>query len=171
MCGKTQREDPPPSTLPVTSVKGVGPRRATLLKKLGIETVSDLLRHFPRSFHDRTRITRIGDLKVGERATIRAEVVKTDITHLRRRMCLAKALLKDDSGTVWAAWFNQPYMTRVMKHGSRAFFSGEVIKYGGLQLRNPEYEFIPDADDSTIHAGRIVPIYPVTEGISQRQMR
>jgi len=171
MSAQTQHETPPPSDLPVTAVKGVGPRRAAILEKLGIETVADLLRHFPRSYHDRTRITRIADLKLGECATIRAEVLETDVTYLRRRMCLAKALLEDDSGTVWAAWFNQPYMTRVMKVGATAFFTGEVIKYGGLQLRNPEYEFIPEAEDDTVHTGRIVPVYPLTEGISQRQMR
>jgi ATP-dependent DNA helicase RecG len=152
-------------------VKGVGPRRAAILEKLGISTVADLLRHFPRSYHDRTEITRIADLKLGERATIRAEVLETDVTYLRRRMCLAKALLEDDSGTVWAAWFNQPYMTRVMKLGATAFFTGEVIKYGGLQLRNPEYEFIPESEDDTVHTGRIAPVYPLTERISQRQMR
>ena len=171
MSAQTQHETPPPSNLPVTAVKGVGPRRAAILKKLGIGTVADLLRHFPRSYHDRTQITPIADLKLGERATIRAEVLETDVTYLRRRMCLAKALLEDDSGTVWAAWFNQPYMTRVMKVGATAFFTGEVIKYGGLQLRNPEYEFIPEAEDDTVHTGRIVPVYALTEGISQRQMR
>ncbi|MCK5558390.1 MAG: DEAD/DEAH box helicase, partial [Candidatus Hydrogenedentes bacterium] len=149
----------------------MGPRRAALLEKLGIRTVEDLLKHFPRSYHDRRQITRIADLKLGERVTIRAEVVSTDVTYLRRRMCLAKALLKDASGTVWAAWFNQPYMTRVMQCGLTAFFTGEVIKYGGLQLRNPEYEFVPETEQSTIHTGRIVPVYGVTEGISQRQMR
>ena len=171
MSVQAQHRNPPPSSLPVTAVKGVGPRRAALLEKLGIRTVEDLLKHFPRSYHDRRQITRIADLKLGERVTIRAEVVSTDVTYLRRRMCLAKALLKDASGTVWAAWFNQPYMTRVMQCGLTAFFTGEVIKYGGLQLRNPEYEFVPETEQSTIHTGRIVPVYGVTEGISQRQMR
>ena len=155
----------------MSAVKGVGGRRADLLGNLGILTVEDLLKHFPRSYHDRRNISRIVDLKPGQRVTIRAEVVSTKMAYLRRRMCLAQALLKDTSGTIWAAWFNQPYMTRVMRQGLSAFFMGEVIKYGGLQLRNPEYEFIPDEDKDTIHTGRIVPIYRVTEGLSQRQLR
>ncbi len=159
------------SDLPVTAVKGVGPQRAVLLGNLGIRSVEDLLKYFPRSYHDRRNISRIVDLKPGQRVTIRAEVVSTKVTYLRRRMCLAQALLRDASGTIWAGWFNQPYMTRVMRQGLSAFFTGEVIKYGGLQLRNPEYEFIPDEDKDTIHTGRIVPVYRVSEGLSQRQLR
>jgi len=159
------------SDLPVTAVKGVGSRRADLLANLGIRTVEDLLKHFPRSYHDRRNISRIVDLKPGQRVTICAEVVSTEVTYLRRRMCLAQALLKDSSGTIWAGWFNQPYMTRVMRQGLSAFFTGEVIKYRGLQLRNPEYEFVPDEDKDAIHTGRIVPVYRVTEGLSQRQLR
>ena len=159
------------SGLPVTAVKGVGPRRAELLANLGIRTVEDLLRHFPRSYHDRREIRHIADLNAGEHVTICAEIVSTNVTYLRRRMCLAKALLKDATGTIWAAWFNQPYMMRVMRPGLTAFFTGDVITYGGLQLRNPEYEFVTESADDTIHTGRIVPMYPVTEGISQRQLR
>jgi len=168
---KRSQEQPLLSDLPVTAVKGVGSRRADLLANLGICSIEELLKHFPRSYHDRRNISRIADLKPGQGATIRAEVVSTKITYLRRRMCLAQALLRDTSGTIWAGWFNQPYMTRVMRQGLSAFFTGEVIKYGGLQLRNPEYEFIPDEDKDTIHTGRIVPVYRVTEGLSQRQLR
>jgi ATP-dependent DNA helicase RecG len=165
------QDQQPLSDLPVTAIKGVGPQRAAMLGNLDIRTVEDLLKHFPRSYHDRTNVSRIADLKAGDSTTIRAEVVSTKITYLRRRMCLAQASIKDDSGTVSAAWFNQPYMTRVMKPGLTAFFTGEVIKYGGLQMRNPEYEFVPEDDQDTIHTGRIVPVYRVTEGISQRQLR
>jgi len=167
----TQPNGLPPRLRPVTDVKGIGERRAALLAKLGIETVRDLIYHFPRSHQDRTRTTPISELRVGEMATVMVEVVSTEIRHLRRRLSLAFVRVKDETGTANATWFNQPFMKRVMAPGEKVVLTGEIGKYSGVQIKNPDYEVLSGTETDRIHTGRIVPMYPLTEGISQRRMR
>ncbi|MDD5737414.1 MAG: ATP-dependent DNA helicase RecG [Candidatus Omnitrophica bacterium] len=167
----------PLSDIPVRFVKGVGPARAEILKKLDIGTVEDLLYHFPRRYEDRSRLDPINKLKEGEYAAIKGEVLTSGERGGRPRfgrgkgMSVYKMAFGDSTGVIYAVWFNQPYMQDVFKQGDKAILYGKVERYKDLQISNPEFEIINDGEKETIHTGRIVPIYPLTEGISQKGMR
>ena len=79
--------------------------------------------------------------------------------------------MTDGSGYVQAIWFNQPYLKTVFKEGAEVILSGKVEFFRGLQIKSPEYEFLSEDQDEAIHTGRIAPIYPLTEGLSQKVLR
>lgn len=155
----------------VDSLPGIGSQRAELLANLGIHTVRDLLLHFPRDYEDRRTITQIADIKEGDRVTILAEIVKTRVVRLRRRLDMAEATLRDDSGIIRAIWFGQGYLARALPKGGRGHFCGMAGKWNGLALRNPEYELLSGDEEDVLNGGRIVPLYRLTEGLSQRMLR
>jgi len=156
---------------PVHALPGVGEKRAELLAALNISSVRDLLFHFPRAYEDRRAVTRIADAEEGSAITVLAEVVSTRVIRLRSRMSMAEAVLRDDSGTLRAVWFGQAFLARAFKPGMRGFFSGSVGKWNGPALRNPDYELLSGDDDDLLSTGRIVPIYRLTEGVTQRMLR
>ena len=148
-------------------IKGVGPARYEQLKRLEIETVFDLLWHMPRGYVDREAVTPISDLRAGDHTSIKAKVMGTNIVRTRRGMSLFKALLQDDSGLVTAVWFNQPFLKNSLKKGMNIYVSGKVSFMGNqLEISVAEYDFLEEEDDA-----KIVPIYPLTEGISQKGLR
>jgi len=157
--------------VPVETLSGVGPKRAALLANLGIATVRDLLFHFPRAYDDRRAIRPIASLGEGDTVTVQAEVVASRLHRLRGRMTMAEVVLRDNTGELRATWFGRGFLAKTFVPGARGFFTGAVGKYKGLALRNPEYEMLSGDDDDTIHTGRIVPIYRLTEGITQRLLR
>ena len=156
---------------PVVTLDGVGPKRAEAFAQLGVASLRDLLFHFPRAYEDRRNITPIADVKEGDSVTILAEVVNARVVRLRRRLSLAEVTLKDDTGTLRAVWFGQEYLARVFKPGARGFFSGSVGKWNGPALRNADYELLAGDDDDLLNTGRIVPVYRLTEGVTQRMLR
>ncbi|MBC7327461.1 ATP-dependent DNA helicase RecG [bacterium] len=158
---------------PVRFIKGVGEKRARILSKLGIEKAGDLLFHFPRRWEDRRHFKKIGELVDGEKATILGKVVDAESTITPRGLVIVKAVIDDISGVAYLTWFNQPYMKKRFK----ALKGKKVVAYGtvkrnrwGVEIENPEWEEVEEGENS-LHLGRIVPIYPLTEGISQIQMR
>jgi len=156
---------------PVVELRGVGPKRAETLARLGIHTVGDILHHYPRDYQDRRSAVPMGSVEIGQRVTVRGTVKSARVVRLRRRLSLTRAEISDSTGTLTATWFNQPWIKRVMQPGKEGYFVGEIGKYAGLQIKNPEFELLTGTDEDTIHSGRIVPIYPLTEGFSQRQLR
>jgi ATP-dependent DNA helicase RecG len=176
---------------PVQYLKGVGPQRARMLEKLGITTVGDLLRHYPRDWQDRSQMARIGEVKAGETALISGVVRGKSVFRPRRGLTLAKVILDDGTGRIQLTWFNQAYMAdrfiagqRVLAHGKVEFFRGwqmaspeiEILEEEAESPLLPEMEAMPSKTHSTetedaIHTNRIVPIYPLTENLSQRVLR
>ena len=159
---------------PITELSGIGPKSAQALGKLGklgIHTVKDLLYHLPRRHLDRRSLARIVDLLPGQDATILASVwqVQTKRSPVQRRT-ITDAILQDETGYCHAVWFNQPYLARTLSRPGRILFSGRVefAMGGGPQLASPEFEF--EAEEQ-LGAGRLVPFYPKTEGLSDKQMR
>lgn len=159
-----------PLETPVQYVKGVGPRRATILARLGIENVEDLLYHVPRRYVDRSTIRKIRDLRIGEHETFLGKVVTKGLRRTKSGEPVFSLALTDGTEIITCKWFNQPYLTNTFKVGDEFIVSGDINYYRGLQTIHPEYERASDAEQ-LLHTGRVVPIYPLSEGIGQKQMR
>jgi len=161
-----------PLLTPVQYLKGVGPARAAALSRLGIETVAGLLTHVPRRHEDRRHLTPLRDLVHGSETTVEATVAAVSQFRPRRGLVVVKAALIDDSGIAYAVWFNQSYLKQQLRRGMRALFFGKVERRGGeIRLQSPEFEPVEAGEEETWHTGRLVPIYPATEGLSQRVLR
>ena len=154
-------------------IKGVGPKKFELLRKLGIKTVGDLLFYFPRRHEDRSKFLSISQIKskISESHTIRGVVRSSSIFRTKTRITIFQLTVSDGTGTVYATWFNQPYMKKYFKAGDNIILYGKIQQYNRLQINMPEYEIITDDDEANIHIGRITPIYPLTESVRQRMLR
>ncbi len=155
---------------PVEKLYLVGPARAKLFKNLGIETLQDLLFYFPRAHQDLSQFTAISELKPGMTANIKAKIL--DVKSFRtkvRKFTLTQALIEDDSGSIVCVWFNQPFLSKVLKKNETFIFSGRVgITKNKLQLQNPVYE---QERSEQIHTSRLVPLYSLTANLTQKQLR
>ncbi len=169
------REDPPP----VQFLKGVGPARGRLLGALGIRTPVQLLHHYPRTHEDRRRATEIADLKEGGTAVVRGKVARIVFQRIPGRgpRSLVRVVVADDTGSFEAEWWNQPYRRDQFHEGDEVVMSGKVVRRRGLRMTSPETEILEregearEADDGGESWGRIVPIYPLTKGLRQREVR
>jgi len=156
----------------VKFVKGVGPTVADKLAKLGIRTVQDLLFYVPKRHEDRTQFSKILLLRPNEPATVKGRMRGAENLKTRGGMNITRAYVDDGTGSVGLAFFNQPYLRDKLNK-----IKGEVIVYGmvqegrfGLEFATPEWEEL-DPDGDSLAAGRLVPIYGLTEGIFQKRMR
>lgn len=157
---------------PVTLLAGVGPERAALLARLGIATIADLLLHRPRRYEDRRHVVRIRDLVRGQPATVQGRVVAQGIKYFRRRTkSVFELIVEDGSGRLHCRWWNLPFMERYFRPGDDVFVFGKPSSLRPPTMDHPETEVIEAADDSSVHMNRVVPVYPLTEGLSQRWLR
>ncbi len=158
---------------PLSEVKGIGAKRAALFSRLGVLTLEHLLTFAPRRYEDRSRIAPLGEIQPGEQTVCGRLLSVTARITPRKKMHLVQALVDDASGLIVATWFNQPYLVHVLKPGKRVMLSGRVKRSaysGNLELESPQYEIVDEREDP-IHTGRIVGIYPETQGLSSRQIR
>jgi len=156
---------------PVQFLKGVGPTRAVALRKLGIETVGDLVRHFPRSHLDRTRAEPIGRIEVGRPVTVTGEVLTCGERKTRRGGSVQTVTVSDPTGVLFCVWFNQRFILKQFSSGKKVMLSGIVQRHGGRrQMAHPDFEVL-EAEGSGLHTGRLVPVYPLTAGIGQHWLR
>ena len=169
---------------PLQFLKGVGPRRAADLKRVGLSTVEDLLYRFPIRYEDRAGFRTIAELRPGAAASIAGEVVSCGIRPTRRpRFKIFEMLVRDRTGSIRAIWFNQPFLGDVFKPRQRVILFGKLeLSSHGLQIQNPQYEILKDdadadggADrerqDDTLHTGRIVPVYERTGTLTAKMQR
>ena len=144
--------------IPVTRLKGVGPRKVEALEGVGVRTVADLLTYYPRRYVDRTRQAAIADLAVGEEATVVAEVVHATSQRTRRGQSMAQIDVNDGSGSLRLTFFNQRWRARQLQPGRTVVVFGRLERFRGrAQMANPVVDLIGD------RTGRIVPIYPQSE--------
>ncbi|UCF78556.1 MAG: ATP-dependent DNA helicase RecG [Candidatus Eiseniibacteriota bacterium] len=155
----------------VQYLKGVGPARAQLFLKLGISTVMDLLRHYPRHYIDRTTLSRISSVSPGQNCTVMGVVQGSQVRPTRDGRRDFILVLSDETGHMECIWFNQPFLQKVFKGGQTVVVSGEVGFYRSKQLKNPVYEILSREDQELIHTGRIVPSYRLTAELSQKVLR
>jgi len=163
-----------PATLdaPLDALPGIGPKRAALLHQLGLATVRDLLYHFPRDYQDRRALTPIAAAAIGDTITIQATVQAARNVPMRGRNSIAVLTLEDATGTIKATFFGRGYLAHsTLRPGVSGVFHGTVEEYKGLALKGPEFEVWEDGADSGLNTGRIVPIYRLTEKVSQRMLR
>ena len=159
-------------------LKGVGPRRAADLQRVGLSTVEDLLYRFPVRYEDRGSFQTIAALRPGQSAAIAVEVVSSGVRPTRRpRFKIFELLVRDRSGSLRAVFFNQPFLADVFHAGQRVILYGKLeLTSHGLQLQSPQYEILKSGDpaegeDDTLHTGRIVPVYEKTGTLTTKMQR
>ena len=150
-------------------VKGVGPKKAALLEKLHICTLRDALETYPRDYEDRTVLTRIADIDEDGKYAIRAVVgTEPKVNRIRKGLTLVKCTIFDETGSLHVTWFNNPYAAALVRVGQEYLFYGRVQLSGRTpMLVSPQAEKIAAGDE---HPGRIVPVYPLTAGLTQRDL-
>ncbi len=133
--------------LAVADLRGVGPRSSSALEALGITSVLDLLLHYPRRYDDRTSMSCIAELVEGGEVSVRAEVRRCAVRHLRGRRSMVEAILVDGSGPqLCVTFFNQPWRSRQLVEGADVVVHGRPATFrGGLQMTNPKLDVVSGA--------------------------
>ena len=157
---------------PVDRLRGVDVKTSARLDRLGVSTVKDLIYLFPRHHNDFSNITTISELEPGREYTIIATVWEARETQLGRgRLRATEAVVSDETGNLGVIWFGRSHLAKMLRTNSRVAISGKVDIYKGqLQFQSPEFEVL-DRQDTTIHTGRLVPVYPLTQGLTARRLR
>lgn len=155
---------------PVKDIPRIGEKYAKKLKKLGIESARDLLFHFPFRYDDYSLISPVSQISPSQLVTIQGKVADIKTTRTwKKRMFLTEASISDDSESIKAVWFNQPYIADTLRIGKEIRISGKITRDGNkLFFSNPAYEL---ASRVTTNTGRLVPVYPETEGVTSRWLR
>lgn len=169
--GKAVPQGPPPElNAPLTTIQGIGPKTANTLRKLDLETLADLLWHLPRRYDDYSQLETINRLWYGQEVTVIGTVEDSNLREVRGgRMKLTEATISDGTGSLRVTWFNQPWILKKLKPGTAIVLSGKVDQYlGRLTMSNPEWEPL---EQRQLHTNRIVPVYPLTAGVSGKWLR
>ncbi|MEP6905106.1 MAG: ATP-dependent DNA helicase RecG, partial [Gemmatimonadales bacterium] len=156
--------------MPVTYLKGVGPRRAESLRKLGIITARDLLFHVPHRYEDASTVSPISSLEPGMDATVVGRVVSKGIIPTRRGLRIFQAVVRDDSGVIEASWPGQPFLDRSISKDDTLLLAGTVRFFHGRQLQPREYVNL-GSESGSLTEGRVLSVYPATEGLSFKVIR
>jgi ATP-dependent DNA helicase RecG len=173
-----------PLQSPLQYLKGVGPRRAADLQRVGLRTIEDLLYRFPIRYEDRGTFQTIASLRPGVAASVIGEVVSCGVRPTRRpRFKIFEMLLRDRTGSLRAVWFNQPFLNDIFRPRQRVILYGKLeLTPHGIQIPNPQYEILPPEgesdetapeghEDETLHTGRIVPVYEKTGTLTTKMQR
>ena len=156
----------------VKFLKGVGERRAEQLERLGIRTARDLLWHLPHRYVDASSVTPLARAEIGQEVACVGRVVAKGVVPTRRGLRIFHAVLRDDSGVLECVWPGQAFLDRSIAVGQTLLVSGPVRFYHGRQLAPREYVVLSDGEgDDPLAAGRVLPVYPATEGLSHKVIR
>jgi ATP-dependent DNA helicase RecG len=159
--------------MPVKFLKGIGERRAEQLERLGIRTARDLLWHLPHRYVDASSVTPLARAEIGLEVACVGRVVAKGVLPTRRGLRIFHAVLRDDSGLLECVWPGQAFLDRTITVGQTLLVSGPVRFYHGRQLAPREYVVLAEADGDAdpLAAGKVLPVYPATEGLSHRIIR
>ena len=155
---------------PVTYLKGVGPQRAEALRRLRIVHAGDLLYHVPHRYEDASTVSPISSLEPGMDATIIGQVVSKGVIPTRKGLRIFQAVVRDASGMIEVSWPGQPYLDRTIAKRDVLLLTGTVRFFHGRQLQPREYVNLGEDDEGT-SGGRVLAVYPATEGFSTRLLR
>lgn len=160
---------------PIENLPRVGPQYTQKLSLLGIDKVEHLLFYFPRKYDDFSNVSPIASTRPGQLITIKGKILQIDNKKTsRKRMVVTEAVVADNTGGLKAVWFNQPFLRKTLKRGEEVILAGKFEwNYGQLALQSPAYEKILSGSSpiELKHVGRIVPVYPETEGLTSRWLR
>jgi ATP-dependent DNA helicase RecG len=157
-------------------LKSVGPKKRKIFEKLGIKTIEDLLYYFPRRYQDRTNFIPISKIQENQFQAIKGEIfIKGQRQSRRRRwFSIFEAVVCDSTAKIPVVWFNQPWLKNLFKNGQKVILYGRVERYEGvLQMDSPEFEILEEGEDNSdsLNVTKMVPIYSLTEGLTQRYFR
>lgn len=155
---------------PVTYLKGVGPARAEALRKLGIITAGDLLFHVPHRYEDASTVAPIKSLEPGMHGTVIGTVISKGVIPTRKGLRIFQAVLRDETGMIEVSWPGQPFLDRTISKGDVLLVTGNVRFFHGRQLQPREYINLGDDENATAE-GRVLSVYPATEGLSFKVIR
>jgi ATP-dependent DNA helicase RecG len=158
---------------PVKFLKGIGERRAEALERLNIRTARDLLWHLPHRYIDASSVTPLASARLGQDVACVGQVVAKGVLPTRRGLRIFHAVLRDDSGLLECVWPGQPFLERTIAVGQTLLVSGPVRFYHGRQMAPREYVILTDADGDAdpLASGKVLPVYPATEGLSHKVIR
>ena len=149
-------------------VKGIGPKKAYKLNKLGIFTLKDLLYYFPRQYEDRNNLKKIIDLKNEDKATVKAIISNISTSNPKKGMTLTKVDIKDETGFAKLVFFNQPYISNTFRNGDTVLVFGKVKKeFKNTEITSCEIEHLTNSPKNTC---KIMPIYPLTFGVTNKEI-
>jgi ATP-dependent DNA helicase RecG len=155
---------------PVTYLKGVGPARAQALARLGIVVARDLLLHVPHRYEDASTVSRVADLEAGMDGTIIGRVVSKGVIPTRKGLRIFQAVVRDATGMLEVSWPGQPFLDRVIQKDDVLLLSGSVRFFHGRQLHPREFVNLGPDEEGT-GGGRVLSVYPATEGLGFKQIR
>ncbi len=160
---------------PIEEIPRIGTAYQKKLKKLGIKTVQDLLFYFPQRYNDFSDIITIDKIKNGYTACVQGKIIEIGTTKtFKKWMDITEATIEDETGSIKALWFNQPYIEKSLKEDDFVCLAGKIsLGKGGIYFNNPAYEKINELteDFNLTHTGRIVPVYSETKGVTSRWLR
>jgi ATP-dependent DNA helicase RecG len=158
---------------PVQYLSGIGERRAAALERLGVRTARDLLWHLPHRYIDASTLTPLAWAEVGQEVACAGRVVAKGVLPTRRGLRIFHAVLRDDSGLLECVWPGQPFLDRTIAVGQTLLVSGPIRFYHGRQMAPREFVILADAEgeDNPLSGGRVLPVYPATEGLSHKVIR
>jgi ATP-dependent DNA helicase RecG len=160
--------------LPIQYLKSIGPKRALCLKRIGVETIEDFLFLAPRRYIDRTVLSKIRDLTIGQQGTVFGKIIAFGTRKTKTKGNIVRIVVTDQTDIVEAVWFNRPDLKSRFKTNQPIILSGNITYYERKQMVNPFYEIITEDSDSDkpfVYTGSIIPIYPLTEGLSNWEIR
>jgi ATP-dependent DNA helicase RecG len=155
----------------VQFLKGVGPRRAESLAKLGVHSSRDLLYHVPRRYEDASTVMRINQIEPGRDATVIGEIVSKGVIPTKSGLRVFQVVLRDDTGLIECAWPGQPFLDRSLHKGDILLVTGPVRFFQGRQIQPREYIVLGTSGEGAGNTGKVLPLYPATEGLSQKIIR
>jgi ATP-dependent DNA helicase RecG len=155
----------------VQFLKGVGPRRAELLAKLDVHTSRDLLYHVPRRYEDASTVMKINAIEPGRDATVIGEIVSKGVIPTKSGLRVFQVVLRDETGLIECAWPGQPFLDRSLHKGDVLLVTGPVRFFQGRQIQPREYIVLGTRDEGAGSTGKVLPLYPATEGLSQKILR
>lgn len=155
---------------PLTALTGIGPGLSYKLKRMNLNTVGDLVYHFPFRYDDFSNVSSALEANVGEKVTLKGEIWSIKNIFTRQRRVITQAIFNDGTSPIVLTWFNQRWIIKQIKTGDRLQISGKLSKYKNkLTIIAPQWEKL--VQSANLHTGRLVPIYPETEGLTSKWLR